>query len=73
MKLKMSARSGNQDDFESPIENINASYAYSDNDHYHKEGKRQNLINFFLQGMEADKYIQANLYGEVKKYDDSLG
>lgn len=23
--------------------------------------------------MEADKYIQANLYGDVKRYDDSLG
>ena len=23
--------------------------------------------------MEADRYIQAHLYGEVKKYEDSLG
>jgi len=29
--------------------------------------KRENLIGFFLQGVEMDKYITTHLYGDAKR------
>lgn len=39
--------------------------ALSEDNHYQKEVKRQNLIKMFLHGMEVDKFISTHLYGEL--------
>ena len=35
--------------------------------YFHNNVKRSNLINMFLQGLEADRYITTHMYGEVQK------
>lgn len=44
--------------------------ALSDHDLLAKDVKRQNFLGFFLHGIEADKYIQTHLYGEIRKAAD---
>ena len=44
--------------------------ANSDNDHFKREVKRSNLLQLFLHGIQVDKYIMANQYGDVKNTHD---
>mmetsp|Transcript_12476 Transcript_12476/g.20970 ORF Transcript_12476/g.20970 Transcript_12476/m.20970 type:complete len:123 (+) Transcript_12476:303-671(+) len=55
--------------FDNDFPLLNASVAYSDHDHYRKDVKRKNLLEFFLTSIEADKYITTHMYGEMRKVD----
>ena len=46
------------------------SYANSDHDHYQKTVKRRNLVELYLQGIDAERYITTHLYGEARREDD---
>ena len=46
--------------------NSHQSICYSD-DHFEAKVKRENLIGFFLQGVEMDKYITTHLYGDANR------
>ena len=49
---------------------VNQSVVYSDHEHIGKKTRRQNLVDFFLHGIEADRYISTHLYGEFRKVKD---
>ena len=43
----------------------------SDHGHFSKKIKRNNLVSLFLDGIEAEKYINTHNFGNVAKVDNA--